>query len=134
MDRGHHRHFHHNIQHHMTSCNGRSGSCKSGISHIRQDLVVEPIDHRWWGRLRDHQGSQHLESHYANSSAVFDADSDWFFLRLVPFHIKEVCDVEFLFEDFDTSNNNQDVLGTTFRQGVVWDFIELKQKVQIFNM
>ena len=134
-------HMNHNVRHHQHRTAGivRQGSfivdSLSSTCHGKKDLVIEPVTSKWWQRIRDHQGSQQLESHFANSSALSDADSDWFFLRLAPFNIKTnvgTCDIEFSFEDFDNSNNNNPG-GSTFRQGVVWDFIELKQNVKLFN-
>ena len=115
----------------------RPGSYKQHV--VKEDLVVEPIDFTWWMRVREHQ-SHHLESQYLNTKAVFDADSDWFFLRMSSIKIDTLCDVEFLFEDFDTSNNNHQLVvndqpwQSGFRQGVVWDFLELKQQIKVMDL
>ena len=91
-----------------------------------------------------------------NTKAVFDADSDWFFLRMAAIRLDSECSVEFQFEDFDTSNNNHhgamEMIGGNgndddgggpaaaavanhgYRQGVVWDFIELKQIFKVFEL
>ena len=74
---------------------------------------------------------QQLESQFSNIRAVFDADSDWFFLRTDCIKVDRKCDIELSFEDLDTSNNNYEENG--YRQGVVWDFIELKQIVKLMT-
>ena len=100
-------------------------------SRFKEDLVVQPIDANWWPRIYTHQ-SQHLKSQFSNIKAAFDADSDWFFLRTNTLKIERKCDIEVSFEDLDTSNNNFEENG--YRQGVVWDFIELKQNVQLLTL
>ena len=100
-------------------------------SRVRQDLAVQPVDSNWWPRIHTHQ-TQHLESQFSYIKAIYDADSDWFFLRTEAIKVDRRCDLEVSFEDFDTSNNNFD--GNGYRQGVVWDFIELKQIVKLMDI
>ena len=110
------------------SCS-RTSSYKQ--NRTKENLVVQPIDFNWWPRIQTHQ-TQHLESQFQSIKAIYDADSDWFFLRAGPMKIDRKCDLELSFEDFDTSNNNYEENG--YRQGVVWDFIELKQQVKFMDM
>jgi hypothetical protein len=107
----------------------RTGSYKQ--NRTKENLLVQPIDSNWWPRIHTQQ-TQHLESQFSSIKAVYDADSDWFFLRAGPIKIDHKCDVELSFEDFDTSNNNYEENG--YRQGVVWDFVELKQQVKFMDM
>jgi len=100
-------------------------------SRTKENLVVQPVDSNWWPRIHTHQ-MQHLESQFSCIKAIYDADSDWFFLRTEVIKVDRKCDVELSFEDFDTSNNNFEENG--YRQGVIWDFIELKQIVKLMDM
>ena len=104
----------------------RANSYKQNQS--KETLAVQPVDSNWWPRIHAHQ-MQHLESQFSCIKAVYDADSDWFFLRTGCIKIDRKCDIELAFEDFDTSNNNFEENG--YRQGVVWDYIELKQMVKL---
>ncbi len=83
------------------------------------ELVSQAIDPNWWMQVEtEHHDHLCTTFDLAQAKAIFDRDSDWFFLRLRSFRLDDaLSDIEV--ELVDTSNPN-------WKHGVIWDFVELR--------
>ena len=91
------------------------------------------VDPRLWEEIEIHQESPVSAPGFGPDTVAFECDSDWFFLKLGPFEVRDQpasgsagrgtrsSDVEFEFDD--TTNPN-------WKHGLILDFVELRSVVQ----